>query len=373
MLFTVNSAGFPLRSNLIFAEDINMTFLKDFCQTQTLLHQTKRGWMDKALFTKIMNESILPDIEKIREKLPVGSVRRGLLLLDGHSSRVNLELMKELSRKEIDVVVFPSHTSSLTQPLDRSVNGRWKHEIRTRSITFPKRKNHATELLPFVRLLEHCAHFALAPETIRKGFTELGIGPDLTTKLLANKLEHGIPVEKTEAQKNRFTICGKCITTPSFLKMWTDRTQPTHEDQVSLFATLMKKVKRKDCFQLSKDGRDEIGKDSEQHEFFEEDLEECSNTYQGAVTIKIKKGTIEEEMEEEEERKKMMRSLLETLRSERKEKGASDLENDPDVIELPANERFYRASKRKARTLMEICAEDEAEESQEEEEESEEI
>jgi hypothetical protein len=354
ILFAVNSDGNYLRSNLIFPEDINLSFLSAFSQSRTLLHQTKRGWMDKDLFSKIIRTSLVPDISKLRSELPTGASKRCLLLLDGHSSRVNRELMVYLASQEIDVIVLPSHTSSLTQPLDRTVNGSWKDEIKRRGVTFPKRKHHAEELIKFVRELEHCAHIAQAPLTIREGFAEIGIGPGLTTNKLIGKLEHGTPMRRTEAQTQRFTICGRELTRKDFLHLWEEHDKTSAQRKICTGERISKRAM---C--PSHSGKAHVLGDPEDQtpdipEILEEDDEEMAHLLVKPVQIRITGGPTEEDFAEENERKKVLGDLANKIQSKHEHERVSCDENDLMIIEHPDYVRSFRRCCRKARFLSRI-------------------
>jgi hypothetical protein len=366
ILFAVNSQGYPLRSNLILPEDVDLSMLHDFSQIHTLLHQTKRGWMEKDLFRKIMQESLIPDIKATRELLPVGASTRCLLLLDGHSSRVQRNLFVELSQLEIDVLVLPSHTSCRTQPLDRKVNAVWKEEIRQQKLVFPKRKNHEKELLPFVQKLEHCAHRALAPLTIMRGFSDIGIGPSLTTEVLKKQLEHGIPLERTEEQKKRFTICGYEITSPDFLHLWEEHDGALAHRKIHPPEMRMSKQKR---FPHRKTVKPPFESDPPPapptQPVFEEDDEEISFSSDKPVQITVEPGTTDEDKAEELARAKMMKELIQQIEKDQKMESDEEQENDVMIISKPMNTRFVRHASLKARQRMKLMEEESSDDGEE--------
>ena len=49
-----------------------------------------------------------------------GPFMKHLLILDGHKSHVNLEVVEKARRKSIDMITLLSHTSHELQPLDLS-------------------------------------------------------------------------------------------------------------------------------------------------------------------------------------------------------------------------------------------------------------
>lgn len=86
------------------------------------------GWITKEIFEAYCLRIIIPAFEEARKKAPPNK-QRGLLILDGHSSRWNPKLMRAFQDHGIDVIVLLSHTSHVTQPLDAVVFGTFKHEL----------------------------------------------------------------------------------------------------------------------------------------------------------------------------------------------------------------------------------------------------
>jgi hypothetical protein len=176
--------------------------------------------MEKEIFEKIVKENLIPSILQQRAKLPPSASPRALVILDGHSTRNNYELARLLASLDIDVLVIPSHSSHVLQPLDRCVNGQFKIAIKRKKITFPSKKNEQTSFLPFVETLEDCMEEALLRPNVRKGFELACIAlrpceallPDLDPK----------PTSFEIPEKTRFGISGELLTSPEFLKRWED-------------------------------------------------------------------------------------------------------------------------------------------------------
>ena len=86
------------------------------------------GWIDKELFEQYCLQVIIPKFKEQRKLAPL-DLQRGLLVVDGHSSRWNPDLMEKFSENNIDVVSLVSHTSHVCQPLDATVFGIFKEEL----------------------------------------------------------------------------------------------------------------------------------------------------------------------------------------------------------------------------------------------------
>ena len=74
---------------------------------------------------------MIPNFLERRSKLQKLGVPNavGVLLVDGHSSRMSSELMEEFRLNNIKVPVLPSHASHVLQPLDLAVFGAFKAAI----------------------------------------------------------------------------------------------------------------------------------------------------------------------------------------------------------------------------------------------------
>jgi hypothetical protein len=93
---------------------------------------------------------------------------RALLIIDGHPTRLQLDLWKDLNTFNVDVLIIPSHTSNYLQPLDLCANGYFKACLE-KSKSF--RKNEIKEKInEFLQEITNCAHKALSPDSIIKGF-----------------------------------------------------------------------------------------------------------------------------------------------------------------------------------------------------------
>lgn len=79
-----------------------------------------QGWIDKSIFEQYCLKCIIPKFEKQRLKIDRPEAR-GLLIVDGHSSRMNAELMDSFDANGIDVITLVPHTSHVSQPLDAIV------------------------------------------------------------------------------------------------------------------------------------------------------------------------------------------------------------------------------------------------------------
>jgi hypothetical protein len=144
---------------------------EDFDATVCVVQVGRSAWQTKESFEQAMETVILPGIRKRRK--PGEPV---LLLLDGHSSRINLPLWRRCQNEGIDVVILPSHTSLYIQPLDLGSNAAFKRELARQLLgTSPTSVAEARAQL-YAALLQ-ALHAAMSPATITSAFRRAGLHP----------------------------------------------------------------------------------------------------------------------------------------------------------------------------------------------------
>jgi hypothetical protein len=77
-------------------------------------------------------------------------------------------LWSALKEKNIDVLVLPSHTSNLLQPLDLCCNSQFK--LNLAKVSFFSNKDKVKSFNFYIRAIWNAIYCALKPEYIKKGF-----------------------------------------------------------------------------------------------------------------------------------------------------------------------------------------------------------
>lgn len=81
---------------------------------------TKNGWMETEVFETYFKKTFLPLVKVQR---PV------LLIYDGHSTHVGLNIIEEARKENVTILKLPPHKSHVLQPLDiavmKSFKDRW--------------------------------------------------------------------------------------------------------------------------------------------------------------------------------------------------------------------------------------------------------
>ncbi|KAJ6249220.1 tigger transposable element-derived protein [Anaeramoeba flamelloides] len=217
LLVTISASGSHLPSLLITPRK---TLVKSYLSTEItndlcFTHGPK-GWITKEIFHNWVRDIFIPLINERRndQNIPV------LLVLDGHSSRLDLDSLESLAKANIQVAVIPAHSSHITQPLDRTTFSVFKNHLRKSTLETKLEKNLETIL--------DCLQKSLTIKTIKSGFSRAGIYPLDFEKIEeiadSNIIEqtHSKPVRK---KRKTIKISGKIITSEKFLKKLSDKVE----------------------------------------------------------------------------------------------------------------------------------------------------
>lgn len=125
-LVGINAAGLMMPPYLIYPLVNCPDSLLDLVQDGFIfVGGQKSGWIDKNTFFAWIKEFVKINNINKKNKNYTGKT---VLFVDGHNSRDNLEMIKFLIEKEndVEIIVFPSHTTQIFQPLDVGPFGPFK-------------------------------------------------------------------------------------------------------------------------------------------------------------------------------------------------------------------------------------------------------
>ena len=91
------------------------------------------GWISRVAFHQFMTQVFFPAIRERRKHDLID--RWALLLLDGHSSRENPQMLEECLAEKILVKTYVSHASHMSQVLDRGIFREFKTDLTSRKST----------------------------------------------------------------------------------------------------------------------------------------------------------------------------------------------------------------------------------------------
>ncbi|KAK2952278.1 hypothetical protein BLNAU_12837 [Blattamonas nauphoetae] len=106
-----------------------------------------------------------------------------LILLDGHQTRKDEEVLRQARLQRILLLRFPPHTTHLCQPLDRFVFARFKKELYSNFVQ-PETSGIMAYRQELARVLPLALGDALHPKTIQASFRQAGVWPTSEEPLL---------------------------------------------------------------------------------------------------------------------------------------------------------------------------------------------
>jgi hypothetical protein len=132
------------------------------------------GWISSEILGNYLTKQVIPHF--VAQRARPRASKRGLLLLDGHTSRINGELWQTFKDNDIDVMTFVSHASHILQPLDLCVFAAFKSKLRggmsaLKSLSLGQKRGAVMK-----RAFDSLYH-ALSPVNIQNGFSRAGIWP----------------------------------------------------------------------------------------------------------------------------------------------------------------------------------------------------
>ena len=174
VLICVNAAGGKVPNFYIFKGKRmrqNFVTLADAGNTMAMQPHT---WMTSYLFDAWISHFITA----LGSKGGISHSNRYLLIFDGHSSHVTLQVVRKAAMAGLDIITLLSHTSHHLQPLDVVVFHPFKCAFRNFrdawTLQHSKKCARKEDLCGWVCL---ALQRALSPSNIEKGFRKIGIWP----------------------------------------------------------------------------------------------------------------------------------------------------------------------------------------------------
>ena len=137
------------------------------CEPRTVMGIQHNAWMTKFLF----ESWIVHFLRNLNKGPGVSQQNRHLLIVDGHTSHVTIEVTKTCMNNGIDIMTLPSHTSHSLQPLDRTCCAPFKADFRRiRDDWIRHHKNTKVEKSMLCEWTSKALGQALTPSNIKAGF-----------------------------------------------------------------------------------------------------------------------------------------------------------------------------------------------------------
>ena len=177
LLCCVSAAGLPLPPMIIYSKSFPGGPYRFDGPDDALYAKSDSGWIDTELFLSWLKKIFLKHVVSQR---PV------LLLVDGHKSHINLDVIDLCRQNDVILFCLPPHTTHALQPLDvsvfKSLKDRYAKAVRSLSFT---KKIFIVTKREFSKVLKVPFEQAFSIPNIKAGFTKCGIfplNPDATAK-----------------------------------------------------------------------------------------------------------------------------------------------------------------------------------------------
>ena len=184
---TIGAAGFVMKPLYIIPKKKTIKGLEEF-EGSAYFASSTSGWMNKNLFT-YWGLLFLTEISIYRLSLPLKiRNKRILLLLDGHKSRNNYFTARVFDSFNIDILIFPGHTSHLLQAFDVAVASPLKSAYKRWLILYdldiehllgslrPKKKLKELRIM-MIKCLNNALSESATLGNIQSGFKSSGVCP----------------------------------------------------------------------------------------------------------------------------------------------------------------------------------------------------
>ena len=151
---------------------------------------SESGWMEKENYESWITKLFLPATSHLRESAPV------VLFFDGHHSHISVSTVKHCKENNVHLMLLPSNTTHVLQPLDVGVYGplkqAWKkilaeYKLETRAGSIGKEE--------FPQLLHKLWERSFKPQHLQGGFRETGLFPLSYSAIPTWKLAPALPFQ----------------------------------------------------------------------------------------------------------------------------------------------------------------------------------
>jgi uncharacterized protein YnzC (UPF0291/DUF896 family) len=163
--------------------NVPVEFSSDATPLFHFVSSSPSGFMKKDVLAFIFEEYLIPEINN-RRKILCKEDEPVLIVVDGHTSRLNYDLFNLCMFHNIDMICLPSHTSHILQPLDAQVNSAFKNMM-SRYRSYEELQNQSEMRSAFLKALKVSVSFALQHQTIVHSWDKCGLFPFQPKKILS--------------------------------------------------------------------------------------------------------------------------------------------------------------------------------------------
>ena len=174
MHVTVSASGYSLPPFIIFENCFPSGPYGRNGPNNALYGISPNGYMDSELFKKWVEKQFLPQTHHLPRPL--------LLILDGHGSHMNIDMIDLLVENDVHLYCLPPHTTNILQPCDvaifRPLKAYFSRLTDMVKLASLGTTNHVhISKKNFSAIFKEAFDKALVVSTIKKGFRKCGIMP----------------------------------------------------------------------------------------------------------------------------------------------------------------------------------------------------
>ena len=174
MHVTVSASGYSLLPFIIFENCFPSGPHGRNGPNNALYGISPNGYMDSELFKKWVEKQFLPQTHHLPRPL--------LLILDGHGSHMNIDMIDLLVENDVHLYCLPPHTTNILQPCDvaifrllKAYFSRLTDMVKLASLGTTNHVHISKK--NFSAIFKEAFDKALVVSTIKKGFRKCGIMP----------------------------------------------------------------------------------------------------------------------------------------------------------------------------------------------------
>ena len=220
-MVTINAMGDPIKPLLILTKkNMPNEALPFVVSNRVDISGSSNGWMTDEIFVEWAH-NFIARVEEIRQQYNCDPTRRAILILDGHTSRNQIEIMREFKQHYIDVVILPSHLTHLLQPFDVVIGRPFKQKLAAFAAVIHsliEEEDHTKSAVVRVEQIIAIIDGLQAATTISncmQAFASCGYVPYDPSVVLKNKdisKSSHVFDDFSDLNTKGFKISGKCIT-----------------------------------------------------------------------------------------------------------------------------------------------------------------
>jgi len=178
---------------------------------------SRTGWTNDFLAYKWLAEVFQP------QTLPSSPNQRRLLIVDGHGSHVKAPFIAFCMKNAIDLMVLPSHSSHITQPLDVGIFAPLKAAMARATDRASRYEEGRVQKVDWAESLAYARENAMTEKNILVGWKHTGLYPFSPRRVLSQAQTAATPPPNTPTRLSRTPLGSLSSDNMDSLRVYEDR------------------------------------------------------------------------------------------------------------------------------------------------------